>query len=87
MFVLGDIYLYLLIQILLFMGYTKEECYEIAKSCIDRREFKKNYPQIYYYALKNNYDYEYFWFKPRRKPKGYWTKDKCLEESKKYETT
>ena len=87
MFVLGDIYLYVLIQILLFMGYTKEECYEIAKSCIDRREFKKNYPQIYYYALKNNYDYEYFWFKPRRKPKGYWTKDKCLEESKKYETT
>ena len=36
---LGDIYLYLLIQILLFMGYTKEECYEIAKSLTENENY------------------------------------------------
>jgi len=67
-------------------GYwTKERCFEEALKYNTKVELENNNSSVYNIILKNK------WIKECcahmtiiHKPKGYWTKERCLEESKKY---
>jgi hypothetical protein len=67
--------------------WTIELCHIEAKKYNTRTEFQKNNSIVYRHAFKNE------WLKSicshmleKKKPSGYWTYDKCLEEAKKYNT-
>jgi len=68
--------------------WTKERCREVASKFETRKEFEFNYRGAYIACRKNNWlDDVCFHMKNRKqKPKGYWTKDRCEEESLKYES-
>ena len=70
------------------IGYwtTYETCYEEAKKYSTRSEFKKGCSRAYNVACKNKWIDDYIWFEEIRKPNGYWNKETCYEESKKYST-
>lgn len=64
-------------------------CYEEAKKYKSRKEFENGSPTAYYKALKNNWLDDYNWFlmlSSSQHKHGYWTKERCAEESKKYKT-
>jgi hypothetical protein len=69
-------------------GYwTYDRCHEEAKKYKTKREFEKGSPGAYDAVITHKWmaDFAYL-FVDRQKPKGYWTYEKCAEESKKYET-
>ena len=61
-----------------------EHCYEEAKKYKNRRSFQKGCMGAYMKALKNRWLDDYLWFKEMKKPNGYWNREKCYEEAKKY---
>jgi len=75
-------------------GYwTKERCVEDAKKCKTRNEWKKKKPSGYSASIKNGCLEECCKHMNNRsasssnhKPKGYWTKERCIEDAKKYKT-
>lgn len=64
--------------------WTYETCYEEAKNYKELKEFRKKSNVAYGVALKNNWLDNYVWLKRHCKPNGYWTKERCFEEAKKY---
>jgi len=67
------------------MFWTKEKCIEIAKSCKTKNEFLKKYHGAWSSAKKNNWLIEIqSYFLEIMKPSGFWTKENCLLEAKKY---
>ena len=64
--------------------WTEETLFQVAKKYKTRSEFAKAKPGAYEYALKHSLLNECVWFIESQKPNGYWTYDRCLEESKKY---
>jgi len=64
-------------------GYwTKERCHDKSLLCNSRREFSINYSTAYSISRKNNWlDDICIHMSEKQKPKGYWTKEKCLEIS------
>lgn len=70
------------------MGYwTKERCLEEALKYHSKREFRKNADGAYDAAFRNNWlDDICKDMTKLKKPNGYWTKEKCLEEANKYYT-
>lgn len=67
--------------------WTKERCHKKALKCNSRHELEKKYISVYNSAKANKWlDEICSHMIPCRKPKGYWTKEKCSEEAKKYET-
>lgn len=64
--------------------WTEETLLEEAKKYKTRSEFSKAKPGAYEYALKHDLLDKCMWFNESKKPNGYWTYEKCLEESKKY---
>ena len=66
--------------------WTHESCYEEAKKYKSKIEFKIAAPTAYSKARKNGWIIEYNWFTPLRKDLGFWTKERCCEEAKKYKT-
>lgn len=64
--------------------WTEETLLEEAKKYKTRSEFSKMKPGAYEYALKHNLLDKCVWFIETQKPPGYWTYERCLEESKKY---
>lgn len=65
--------------------WSKENCQEIASKYNNRQEFIKNDINIYNVCVRNKWlddvcSHMYSLIKHR----GYWTKEKCLEELKKY---
>jgi len=67
--------------------WTKEKCLDASKNCETRKEFILKYPGAYYSARNNNWIREiYDNFNQMIKERGYWTKEKCHEESLKYNT-
>ena len=66
--------------------WTYESCYEEAKKYKSKIEFKKAAPTAYSKARKNGWLIEYNWFTPLRKDLGFWTKEQCHEEAKKYKS-
>jgi len=69
-------------------GYwTKENCIEEAKKYNNALEWRNNSSSCYTYAVKNNWVEECTEHMDElRKPNGYWTKERCIEEAKKYNT-
>lgn len=61
-----------------------ERCYEIAKSCKTKKEFKEKCKSAYDKAYNKGWMQDFDWFQSLKQRK--WTKEKCLEEAKKYKT-
>ena len=66
--------------------YTREECYEIAKKYTTRVAYARGDVGAYNASLNHGWLDDYTWFESRQKPFNYWTKERVLEESKKYKT-
>jgi superfamily II DNA or RNA helicase len=71
------------------VGYwTKENCLKEAKKYNTRTDWQKKSAGSYDKALKNKWVDELSTHMIiKLKPRGYWTKEKCIEESKQYNTT
>lgn len=63
-----------------------ERCYEEAKKYKTRSEFQyaKGASRAYKYSVKNGWIDRFTWMLPKSKKPGYWTKEQCIIESKKY---
>ena len=61
-----------------------EKCFQEAKKYNSRFEFEKGNISAYQKALKNGWLDDYTWFKEMKKPNGYWNRETCYEEAKKY---
>ena len=66
--------------------WTYEKCQEEAKKYRTRTEFQKGNPGAYIYARKNGFLKSFDWFVETMKPSGYWTRERCEEEARKYKT-
>ncbi len=66
--------------------YTYDECFEIAKNYKSRRALAIGNIGVYQAALNHCWLDDYIWFESRQKPFRYWTKERVIEESKKYKT-
>lgn len=64
--------------------WTKKTCYELALKCRTRSDFKNHNQCAYDTARKNGWLDDYTWFENGFRTCTKWTYDKCLEESKKY---
>lgn len=64
--------------------YTYQECYNEAKKFTSRVEFAKGNTGVYHAALDHGWLDDYTWFESPQKPFNYWTKERVVEESKKY---
>jgi hypothetical protein len=69
-------------------GYwTKEKCKEVASKYVSRSEFSKNHNIMYQISHREGWmDEICSHMITTRKPTGYWTKENCKEEAKKYKT-
>lgn len=65
---------------------TYENCFQEAKKYTTRTAFQKGCGRAYYVAWENKWLKDYSWFIQLRKPKNFWTYDRCENESKKYKT-
>ena len=63
-----------------------EKCLEEAKKYSTKSEFQKGNPGAYIYARKNGFLKKFDFFIQIRKPNGYWTRERCEGESRKYHT-
>ncbi|MBQ0141600.1 MAG: hypothetical protein KBT06_02155 [Prevotellaceae bacterium] len=61
-----------------------DNCFQEAKKYSSRREFQRACPSAYTQAWKNGWIDEYTWLQEKSKPSGYWTRETCFEEAKKY---
>lgn len=63
-----------------------ESCFEEAKKYKSRTEFQygKGSSCAYKLARKEGWLKDYTWFSPSPKENGYWTKEQCYKEAKKY---
>ena len=63
-----------------------DTCLKEARKYKTRTEFQKACSGAYIYARKNGYLSKFDWFDEIKKPNGYWTKERCEEESRKYQS-
>lgn len=67
--------------------WTKERCIKAAKECKTRKEFIKRFGSAFGAARKGGWIEECCKHMERLlKPIGYWTKDRCIEDAKKYKS-
>lgn len=67
--------------------WTYESCYAEAIKYKTKTEFQKGNLGAYLYARKHGLLLGKFdWFEEIKKPNGYWTKERCEEESRKYQS-
>lgn len=66
--------------------WTSESCYEEAKKYKTKVEFQKGNASAFRYAWKNELLNTFDWFEEIKKPNGYWTKERCEAEARKYHT-
>lgn len=64
--------------------WTSETCREEAQKYKSKVEFRKGYPGAFLYAQKHRLLETFDWFEEKKKPNGYWTRERCEEESRKY---
>ena len=63
--------------------WTKETCKEVALKYESKKDFKLNYPGAFDFCKRNKcLDEVTLHMKSTRKPKGYWTKERCEEVAK-----
>lgn len=63
-----------------------DTCLKEARKYKTRTEFQRACSGAYIYARKNGYLSKFDWFDEIKKPNGYWTKERCEEESRKYQS-
>lgn len=61
-----------------------ETCSEVAKEYKTRSAFQRGNPGAYIYARKNGLLEKFDWFEELKKPNGFWTRERCEYESRKY---
>ena len=66
--------------------WTNELCEAEARKFKTKSEFQKGNPGAYIYARKNKLLERFDWFDEIKKPNGYWTRERCEEEARKYNT-
>lgn len=66
--------------------WTKENCEKEARKYSSRVAFRKGSYQAYAKACKMRWLGDYSWIPSPRKPRGWWTKEHCLEEAMNYRT-
>ena len=66
--------------------WNRDTCYAEAQKYNSVKEFSKNSGRAYQIALKNKWLDSYSWLEKSHRPKGYWTRDNCYDEAKKYES-
>ncbi len=66
--------------------WTYEKCQKEAKKYRTKTAFQKGNPSAYRYARINGFLKSFDWFEEIRNPNGYWTKERCEEEARKYKT-
>ena len=66
--------------------WTKERCIKESLKFNIKSDFQKNSPGAYYASIKNNFNVFNHMIKINRKPNGYWTKERCIEEGIKYKS-
>jgi hypothetical protein len=65
--------------------WSKERCHAEALKCSTRKEFQVKNRSAYNSARKNKWlDSICDHMERKTQPRGYWTKERCMEESKKY---
>ena len=64
--------------------WTYETCYEEAKKYTTKYDFAKQNNAAYVAAGKYGWLRSFVWLKNLVKPNGYWTRERCEEESRKY---
>ena len=64
--------------------WTDETCYFEAKKFKNKLEFRQNSSGAYSYASKRGLFEKFDWFEETKKPNGYWTRERCEAESRKY---
>lgn len=70
-------------------GYwTYERCYDEASKYTTRTDFQygKGSGRAYKVARDNGWLDDYVWLEEKRKPVGYWSYERCVEESRKFHT-
>ena len=66
-------------------GYwTKENCFNEALSYRSSKAFRDNSGGAYAISVRNGWIGDYTWFVSSVKPKGYWNRETCYNEAKKY---
>ena len=66
--------------------WTYETCRDEAKKYKTKVEFQQGSSGAFKYAYNNGIIKDFDWFEELKKPNGYWTKERCEEESRKYQT-
>ena len=64
--------------------WTSETCREVAQKYKTKVEFQKGHPGAYLYARRHRLLETFDWFEEIKKPNGYWTRERCEKESRKY---
>ena len=59
-----------------------ETCYEEAKGCLTKSQFKAKNATAYRVARENGWLKDYTWFVEIKKPSGFWTYERCYEVAK-----
>ena len=66
--------------------WTKESCEAEARKYKTKTEFQKGNPGAYIHARKYGLLKDFDWFEEIKKPNGYWTRERCEKEARKYKT-
>ena len=66
--------------------WTPETCYNEAKKYKTKVEFHRNSAGAFKFAYDKGLIKEYDWFEELKKSNGYWTRERCEEEARKYKT-
>jgi hypothetical protein len=66
--------------------WTYETCFKEARKYKTRTEFQRGSAGAYIYARRNGFLSKFDWFEEIKKPDGYWTRERCEEESRKYKS-
>lgn len=67
-----------------FIKWDKETTLQESKKYRTPSEFQQGSPSAYQAALRHKWLNDYIWLEYDQMPNGYWTKEKVIEESKKY---
>ena len=66
--------------------WTPEMCHDEAMKYKTKTDFQKGNPGAYIYARKHELLDKFDWFEEIKKHNGYWTRERCEEEARKYKT-
>lgn len=66
--------------------WTRESVEKEARKYSVKWHFATHCSGGFKYAVRHDFIKDYYWFEAKSKPMGYWTKERCEEESRKYKS-